>query len=146
LRAGAEYASSLGYEMGLYHDPYDDLGRKIMELFFAMRLVVDTGLGEYGWSLSQARTFMREHIFQSEAEIDTESLRYAIWPAQALCYYVGYSTIWQLRHNAEHALGKRFSLPHFHNLVIGAGSLCLDVLKTRVDRYIASNLAHPTVA
>jgi uncharacterized protein (DUF885 family) len=141
IEGWAEYAASLAYEMGLYGDPFDDIGRKVMELFFAMRLVVDTGMAEYGWSLSQARTYMREHIFQSAAEIDTESLRYAVWPAQALCYYVGYSTIWRLRHHAEQSLGNRFSLPRFHDLVIGAGSLCLDVLQMRVERYIALTLA-----
>jgi uncharacterized protein (DUF885 family) len=136
IEGWAEYAASLCYEMGLYTDPYDDLGRKVMELFLAMRLVVDTGLAEFGWSLEKARSYMRDHIFQSDAEIVSESLRYAVGPAQALCYSVGYSTIWELRRRAERALGGRFDLRRFHECVIGAGSVPLDILKVRVEHYI----------
>jgi uncharacterized protein (DUF885 family) len=136
IEGWAEYAASLCYEMGLYTDPYDDLGRKVMELFLAMRLVVDTGLAEFGWSLEQARSYMRDHIFQSDAEIVSESLRYAVGPAQALCYSVGYSTIWELRRRAERVLGGRFDLRRFHECVIGAGSVPLDILKVRVEHYI----------
>jgi uncharacterized protein (DUF885 family) len=136
IEGWAEYAASLCYEMDLYTDPYDDLGRKVMELFLAMRLVVDTGLAEFGWSLEKARSYMRDHIFQSDAEIVSESLRYAVGPAQALCYSVGYSTIWELRRRAERALGGRFDLRRFHECVIGAGSVPLDILKVRVEHYI----------
>jgi uncharacterized protein (DUF885 family) len=136
IEGWAEYAASLGYEMGLYTDPYDDLGRKVMELFLAMRLVVDTGLAEFGWSLEQARSYMREHIFQSDAEIASESLRYAVGPAQALCYSVGYTTLWHLREQAERALGGRFDLRRFHECVLGAGSVPLDILKFRIEHYI----------
>jgi uncharacterized protein (DUF885 family) len=79
---------------------------------------------------------MRDHIFQSDAEIVSESLRYAVGPAQALCYSVGYATIWELRRRAERVLGGRFDLRRFHECVIGAGSVPLDILKVRVEHYI----------
>ncbi len=139
IEGWAEYGSSLGYEMGMYDDPYDDIGRKIGELFLATRLVVDTGLGYYGWSLEQARQFMRDHMFQSEAEILSDSLRYSTYAGQALAYRLGLEKIWELRRKSEAALGDDFDIREFHEIVLDGGSIPLSALERRVERYIAAH-------
>jgi uncharacterized protein (DUF885 family) len=134
----AEYAASLGHEMGMYADPYDLYGDLIMQAFLTTRLVVDTGMNYFGWPLERARQYMRDHTFESETQIVSESLRYSTdLYAQALCYRLGYDQIWMLRRKAEAALGPRFDLPAFHQAVIGSGSMPLDVLAEHVDWFIA---------
>ncbi len=134
----AEYAASLGMEMGLYEDPYDHYGHLTTEIFLASRLVVDTGIGYYAWSLERAREFMGEHVFQSEVEIATETLRYATRPGQALAYRLGYEKIWELRHRAERELGEAFDIRGFHAAVLGSGTLPLSVLEEHIDWWIES--------
>jgi uncharacterized protein (DUF885 family) len=133
----AEYAASLGQEMGLF-DPYDRYGHLIMELFLAVRLVVDTGIGYLGWSLEEARDYMRERVFQSDTQIATETLRYATRPGQALAYRLGYEKIWELRQRAEHELGERFDIRTFHAAILGSGNLPLSVLDEHIDWWIQS--------
>ncbi len=138
----AEYAASLGIEMGLYADPYDLYGLYLAQSFLASRLVVDTGMNDLGWSLEKARQFLRDHSFEGESQIATESLRYSTdLYAQALCYRLGYDQIWALRHRAEAALGPRFDLRAFHEAVIGSGSLPLNILAERIDAFIAERRA-----
>jgi uncharacterized protein (DUF885 family) len=132
----AEYASSLGTEMGLY-DPYDRYGHLIMEIFLAVRLVVDTGIGYLGWSLDDARAYMREHVFQSDTQIATESLRYATRPGQALAYRLGFEKFWELRRLAERELGESFDIREFHAALLGSGNLPLSVLEEHVQWWIA---------
>jgi len=134
----AEYASSLGEEMGLFEDPYDRYGRLIMEIFLATRLVVDTGMGTMGWSLEEARDYMRANVFQSETQIATETLRYATRPGQALAYRLGYEKIWELRRKAESELGDAFDIREFHAIVIGSGNLPMTVLAEHVDWWVDS--------
>jgi len=136
----AEYASSLGEEMGLYEDPYERYGRLIMEIFLATRLVVDTGIGYFGWSLEEARSYMRDHVFQSDVEIATETLRYATRPGQSLAYRLGYEKLWELRHKAERELGEGFDLRAFHAMVLAGGNLPLKVLPEHVDWWIDEQL------
>ena len=105
----AEYASSLGIEMGMYESPYDLYGRYLGEIFLASRLVVDTGMNALGWSLEEAREYMAKYVVQSEQEIASETLRYATSiPAQALAYRLGYEKHWELRKRAEEKLGGDF--------------------------------------
>ncbi len=132
----AEYASALGVEMGLYDDPYDHYGHLITEIFLASRLVVDTGIGYLEWPLERAREYMREHVFQSETEIATETLRYATRPGQALAYRLGSEKIWELRRRAEIELGESFDIRAFHATVLGSGTLPLEVLSEHVDWWI----------
>jgi uncharacterized protein (DUF885 family) len=132
-----EYASNLAEEMGLYDDPYSLYGRLAMELFLANRLVVDTGLNALGWTRQQATAFMQERLLQSDAEIDSEILRYAIAsPAQALAYKLGAAHIQQQRRRAEAALGARFDIRRFHDAVLGSGSLPPSILAKHIDWWI----------
>jgi uncharacterized protein (DUF885 family) len=133
----AEYASSLGYEMGLYADPYRDIGRAVLEMFLTSRLVVDTGLSYYGWALEQARDYMRRRVFLSAGEIDSETLRYATRPGQALAYRIGYEKMWELRRRAEAALGSAFDIRAFHEALLDGGNLPLASLDAKIGRWIA---------
>lgn len=132
-----EYASELGLEMGLYDDPYSEYGRLSMDMFLSNRLVVDTGMNALGWTLEQAREYMRDHILESEVQIRSETLRYAInSPGQALAYKMGSAKIWELRRRAEKELGERFDIRRFHEAVLGSGSLPLSVLEAHIGWWI----------
>jgi uncharacterized protein (DUF885 family) len=134
----AEYAAELAGEMGGYADPYKRYGHLLTQEFIATRLVVDTGMNALGWSLERGRQYMRDHTFESDALIATESLRYSTdLFAQALGYRLGYDEFWSLRHKAEAALGSRFDIRAFHAVAMGEGSMPLDVLAENVDWYIA---------
>jgi uncharacterized protein (DUF885 family) len=136
----AEYAASLGLEMGAYETPLERYGRYLTEMFLATRLVVDTGMNALGWSLEDARDYMRQRVIQSDAEIDSETLRYSTSiPAQALGYRLGYEKIWELRRRAEAALGGSFDIREFHDVVLSDGAKPLPVLEAKVDHWIASH-------
>jgi uncharacterized protein (DUF885 family) len=137
----AEYASGLADEMGLYAEPYDRYGRLAMEIFLATRLVVDTGMNALGWSREQALDYMRERVLQSETELATETLRYAVdIPGQALAYKTGALAIQDLRRRAEEALGERFDVRRFHHAVLAHGAMPLDVLDEHIEWWIAREL------
>jgi len=132
-----EYASHLGEEMGLYDDPYSLYGRLAMEIFLSTRLVVDTGLNALGWTRQQAVDYMRDRLLESDAQIDSEVLRYAIAsPAQALAYKLGATHIEDLRRHAESVLGNRFDVRRFHDAVLGSGSLPPKILAQHIDWWI----------
>lgn len=138
----AEYAASLGIEMGLYQTPEELYGRYVGEMFLATRLVVDTGMNGLGWSLQDARSYMSQHVIQSESEIASETLRYSTSiPAQALAYRIGYEKLWELRKKAESTLGSKFNIRDFHRTVLADGSMPLAVLESKVERYITRE--HP---
>lgn len=129
-----EYAASLGREMGMYDDPYDHAGRLMMDSLLSVRLVVDTGMNALGWSRERAMQYMRDNTFQSETEIATESLRYAVdLPAQALAYKIGSLKMLELRTNAQKALGPTFDIKQFHEWLIGSGSMPLSILEQHVN-------------
>jgi uncharacterized protein (DUF885 family) len=134
----AEYAASLGEEMGLYSDPYDRYGHLLMQSFLASRLVVDTGMNYFNMPLDEARAYMKAHSFESDVQIASETLRYStdIY-AQALGYRLGYEKFWELRHRAEKALGKGFDIRDFHAAAIGEGAMPLDVLDAHIDWFIS---------
>lgn len=134
----AEYASSLGYEMGLYTDPLEDIGRMTQEMFIAVRLVVDSAIACRGWSLDDARQYMEGHMLQSRKEIESEILRYATMPGQAIAYGLGFKAFWQFRGKAERELGKKFDIRKFHHALLRNGAMPLNVLETQLDRYIAA--------
>jgi uncharacterized protein (DUF885 family) len=132
-----EYASSLGGEAGLFSDPYDEYGRLMMDMFLSVRLVVDTGMNALGWSRERAMAYMREHTLESEEQIRTESLRYAVdMPGQALAYKMGSRGFRQVRARAEQALGSRFDLRRFHDTVLMSGSMPMMTLEKHIDRWI----------
>ncbi|MGP9799408.1 DUF885 domain-containing protein [Rheinheimera sp. NSM] len=131
------YAEYLGLEMGFYQQPYSNFGRLTYEMWRAARLVVDTGMHSMGWSRQQAIDFLAANTALSMHNVTTEIDRYISWPAQALSYKLGEITIKRLRAEAEQALGERFNIREFHDVVLGNGSLPLAVLEQQVRAYIA---------
>lgn len=137
-----EYASALAAEMGMYEDPYERYGRLFMEMFLACRLVVDTGMNGYGWSRDSAMAFMRDRVAESPTQLETETLRYAVdLPGQALAYKMGALEIARLRDEARAALGSRFDIRQFHDVVLASGSLPMTVLRAKVERWIEATRA-----
>ncbi len=135
----AEYASSgIAVEAGMYSDPYDLYGRLGWDTLFSVRLVVDTGLNFYGWPREKAIAYMKEHTLESDAQIDSETLRYGVGsPAQALAYKLGSVKMFELRRRAERMLGSRFDLRRFHEALIGSGPMPLPTLAQHIDWFIA---------
>ncbi len=129
----AEYAATLAGEVGMYREPEEQFGRLMMDAFLTCRLVVDTGMNAFGWSLEQARDYVREHAFMPEQEIRTETIRYSCdIPGQSLAYKLGDEFILAERERMRAVLGERFSLPAFHNAVLKPGALPLPVLADRL--------------
>ena len=139
IEGWALYAERLAQEMGLYeNDPYGDLGRLQMEAFRAARLVVDTGLHAKRWSFDQAVNYMVEATGRPRGGMQAEVARYVSIPGQATAYYVGFLKILALRQRAKDALGDRFDLKKFHNVLLANGAVPLEVLERLVDAYIAT--------
>lgn len=134
----ALYAEDLGREVGGFGDPYQLYGHYQDELLRSIRLVVDTGLHAKRWTREQAFDFFHAHSGIDDIEIASEVDRYMIWPAQALGYKIGQLTISRLREKAKRALGDRFDIRSFHDEVVGAGALPMDVLSDRIDAWIAA--------
>ena len=132
----ALYAEQLGKEVGFYQDPVSDYGRLSSELFRAVRLVVDTGIHAKGWSRDQVVDFMRKSGAVDEPTIQSETDRYIAWPAQALSYKLGQLKIRELRERAEKELGPKFDLRSFHDEMLNGGTLPLDLLDARTNRWI----------
>ena len=135
------YAESLGKSLGVYETPYDYFGYLQNELWRAIRLVTDTGLHSKGWTREQVIKYMLDNSAESETQSTAEAERYIAWPAQALAYKIGELKIKQLRARAEQALGPKFNIREFHAEVLKDGSVPLDVLEAKVDRWIASKRA-----
>jgi uncharacterized protein (DUF885 family) len=135
----ALYAETLGTEMGLYDKPEDWFGHLNDEMLRAVRLVVDTGMHAKGWTREQSIQYMRETLGYPESIARSETERYMAWPGQALGYKIGSLKIQELRRRAEQALGPKFSLPKFHEIVLGEGTLPLALLEKKVDRWIAES-------
>jgi uncharacterized protein (DUF885 family) len=130
------YAESLGRELGLYDDPYSELGALTLEIWRAVRLVVDTGLHSQGWTRERAIEYMRANTSIGRADIVAEVERYIARPGQALAYKVGEIRIRALRREAQRALGARFDVREFHTQVLAGGSLPLPVLEVNIRRWL----------
>ncbi|MES2316743.1 MAG: DUF885 domain-containing protein [Pseudomonadota bacterium] len=133
----ALYAETLGKEMGLFDKPEDYFGHLNDEMLRAARLVVDTGMHAKGWSREKAIQYYRDTLGYPEALAKSEIERYMVWPGQALGYKIGALKIAALRQRAQTALGDKFNLPKFHEVVLENGTLPLSLLEAKVDRWIA---------
>ena len=138
IEGWALYSERLGKEMGFYTDPYQDFGRLSMEAWRASRLVVDTGIHALGWTRQQAIDYMAENTALSRHNIVAEVDRYIGWPGQALAYKTGEIFIRKQRQRAEEALGERFDVRKFHDVVLQNGSIPLPLLQAQIDQYIDS--------
>jgi uncharacterized protein (DUF885 family) len=132
------YAESLGYEMGFYTDPYDHFGALSAEIWRAARLVLDTGLHSKGWTREQAIDYLTSNTAIGPSDAVAEVERYIAIPGQALSYKIGELKFKELRARAQKTLGTRFDVKEFHRQVLIDGSLPLDVLDAKIDRWIAT--------
>ncbi|MBS0384113.1 MAG: DUF885 family protein [Proteobacteria bacterium] len=132
------YAESLGEDMGMYRTPYERFGRLSYEMWRACRLVADTGIHWMGWDIERARQCFAQNTALSPHNIQTELERYVATPGQALAYKIGELNFQTLRREATQALGPRFNIRAFHDELLGAGALPIDLLDTRVRAWIAA--------
>jgi uncharacterized protein (DUF885 family) len=137
------YTEWLGTVMGIYETPYEDFGRLTYEMWRACRLVIDTGIHQFGWSREKAMDYLRTHAALSEHEITTEVERYIAWPGQALAYKLGEIQIRRHRREAEEKLGPKFDQRKFHDAILALGSVPLTVLEQRMAQFIADGGENP---
>jgi uncharacterized protein (DUF885 family) len=133
------YAESLGYEIGLYKDPYSRFGQLTYDMWRACRLVIDVGVHAKGWSRQQSVDYLAENTALSMHEVNTEINRYIAWPGQALAYKMGELKIKELRKRAELALGDKFDVRKFHDTLLSEGTLTLRLMDKLIEKYIAAN-------
>ncbi|EXH89792.1 hypothetical protein J606_1675 [Acinetobacter baumannii 318814] len=141
IEGWALYAEQLGKDVGFYKDQLSDYGRLSSELFRACRLVVDTGVHYKKWTRQQMIDFMREHSALDEPDIQAEADRYIAIPAQALAYKMGQLKILELRELAKQELGDRFDIKTFHDMILNAGTLPLNILDARIKNWIKEQKA-----
>ncbi|NNL95168.1 MAG: DUF885 domain-containing protein [Xanthomonadales bacterium] len=135
------YSESLGEEMGFYTDPYSKFGQLTYEMWRAVRLVVDTGMHQLGWSRQQAIDFFKANAPKQEHDIIVEIDRYIVWPGQALAYKIGELKIKELRAFAANELGDAFDVRDFHDQVLGRGAVPLDMLEANIRQWVAQQKA-----
>jgi uncharacterized protein (DUF885 family) len=137
------YAERLGYDMGLYDDPYDRMGQLAYDMWRAVRLVVDTGMHSKGWSRERAIQYFMDNAPKTRQDIVNEIDRYISWPGQALAYKIGQLKISELRARATRELGEGFDLRDFNDAVLSTGSVPLSVLETHIDAWIRRQKSAP---
>ncbi len=138
------YSERLGYDLGLYKDPYSRFGQLTYDMWRAVRLVVDTGLHYKGWTRQQAIDFFKDNAAKAEHDIVNEIDRYIGNPGQALAYKIGQLKMLTLRERAERQLGESFDIRDFHDELLGAGALPLDLLELRMDAWLTAEVARHT--
>lgn len=138
------YSERLGYDLGLYKDPYSRFGQLTYDMWRAVRLVVDTGIHYKGWTRQQAIDFFKDNAAKAEHDIVNEIDRYIGMPGQALAYKIGQLKILTLRARAERQLGEDFDIRAFHDELLGAGALPLDLLEQRMDTWLTAEVARHT--
>jgi len=135
------YAEQLGKEMGFYTDPYSDFGRLSMEILRAGRLVTDTGIHSKRWTRQQAIDWYLANTPVTRGDVVNQVERFVVYPGQATAYTIGKLKIVELRERARKALGPRFDIRAFHDVVLMSGPVPLDVLEENVDAWIAKTRA-----
>ena len=138
------YVEWLGTVMGIYETPYENFGRLTYEMWRAARLVIDTGIHQFGWTRERAMSYLRDRAALAEHEITTEIDRYIAWPGQALAYKLGEIQIRRHRREAEAALGAKFDQRRFHDAILAIGSVPLPVLEEHIKQFIATESAAAT--
>jgi uncharacterized protein (DUF885 family) len=139
IEGWAFYCEGLGDLMGVYDDPDTKFGQLTYDMWRSVRLVVDTGMHSMHWTREQSIQFFMDNAPKTRNDVESEIDRYIGWPGQALAYKIGQMKIRELRDRAKAALGDRFDIREFHDEVLGAGALPLDVLDKRIDAWIASH-------
>ena len=134
----ALYSERLGYDMGLYKDPYSRFGQLTYDMWRSVRLVVDTGIHHKGWTRQQAIDYFLENAAKSKEDIINEIDRYISWPGQALAYKIGQLKILELRDRAEMSLNESFDIRSFHDMILGSGPVTLNVLEKNTTQWIES--------
>lgn len=133
------YTEELGKDMGFYTDPYSDFGRLGMELWRACRLVVDTGLHDKRWSREDAIAYLTENTPNPDGDIRKAIERYIVYPGQATAYMIGKLKILELRERSQKALGDKFTMGNFHDVILESGPVPLNIMEERVDNWIAAS-------
>jgi uncharacterized protein (DUF885 family) len=137
----ALYSELLAKEMGAYQNPYSDFGRLVTEMWRAIRLVVDTGIHSKGWTEEQAVEYFEQNSPISEGQIRSEVQRYFVMPGQATGYKIGMIKILELREKAKQALGDKFDIRAFHDVVLGGGAVPITLLEQTIDEWIAQTIS-----
>ena len=137
------YAERLGYDMGLYDDPYDRMGQLAYDMWRAVRLVVDTGMHSKGWSRDQAIAFFMDNSPKTRQDVVNEIDRYIGWPGQALAYKIGQLKISELREKAAKRLGPKFDLREFNDAVLETGSVPLSALEKHIGAWVSRRAGEP---
>ena len=135
----ALYCEYLGTEMGFFKDPYSRFGKLTYEMWRACRLVIDVAIHTKGWTKEQAVAYLADHTALSLHEVNTEVVRYIAWPGQAVSYKIGELKIRELRKKAEAALGSKFDIRAFHDMILSQGTVTLGILEQMTDRFIANS-------
>lgn len=135
----ALYCEYLGTEMGFFKDPYSRFGKLTYEMWRACRLVIDVGIHTKGWTKDQAVAYLADHTALSLHEVNTEVVRYIAWPGQAVSYKIGELKIRELRKKAEAALGPKFDIRAFHDMILSQGTVTLGILEQMTDRFITNS-------
>jgi len=133
------YSESLGYDLGLYKDPYSKFGQLTYDMWRAVRLVVDTGMHYYEWDRQKAIDFFLDNAGKSELDIINEIDRYIVMPGQALAYKIGQMKFLNLKQKARTELGEEFNIRDFHDTVLNQGALPLNELDSIIEGYIQEN-------
>jgi prolyl oligopeptidase len=136
IEGWALYSERLGYDLGLYKDPYSRFGQLTYDQWRAVRLVVDTGIHQMGWTRQQAIDYFMANAAKTEADIINEIDRYIAWPGQALGYKIGQLKIIELLERASAALGERFDIRAFHDAILATGAVPLEILERTMTGWI----------